>query len=204
MKISAPSPFRGGHLGCAAVIAALCLAALAPARADWPKPQAAYSASGMMETGGLRIPYKVYHDRGKERREMTMEGMEQVVIALPDEGKMYMLMPAMNMAMEMAMKGNPSAAANEMEAYNPEPLGKETVNGIETTKYRIEADNTGAGAMTGFAWATEDGILVRMEATTAEGRVVFSLDELVRAPQDPALFRLPAGVQVMPAGAMQQ
>jgi hypothetical protein len=58
--------------------------------------------------------------------------------------------------------------------------------------------------MTGFAWATADGIMVRMEATSQEGKIVFSLENLVRGPQDPALFELPDGVQIMQGSAMPQ
>jgi hypothetical protein len=175
------------------------------ARAEWPLPQAAYSAEGTMEAAGMRIPYKVYHDHGKERRIMTMEGMEQVTISRPDKGVIYMVMPGMNMAMEMPMgAGRGVPQSNQMAAYSPKAVGQETISGIETTKYRIDGGETGANAMTGFAWATADGIMVRMEATSQEGKIVFSLENLVRGPQDPALFELPDGVQIMQGSAMPQ
>lgn len=46
---------------------------------------------------------------------------------------------------------------------------------------------------------TTDGILLK---ATEDGAVTWETTSVARGPQDPALFTLPAGVQVMDLGAM--
>lgn len=95
-----------------------------------------------METGGGQITGQVYHDRGKERWEVSMGGMPQVRIMRPDLGKMIMYMPQMNMGMELALDGDPQFGL-PADHTGPEPkaVGREDVAGESTTKYRTEVDN---------------------------------------------------------------
>ena len=78
-----------------------------------------------------------------------------------------------------------------------EKLGRETIDGHETTKYRFKT-TTAEGVTEGFVWVTDDGILMRSEAeiTPANsnlppGKIVMVLQNLQIGPQDPSLFELP-------------
>ena len=76
------------------IAVALGFFTLPAAAADVPIPNAAYSAQRVMETGGAQIMTgQVYHDRGRERWEVSMSGMPRVTIMRPDLGKMIMYMP---------------------------------------------------------------------------------------------------------------
>jgi hypothetical protein len=46
-----------------------------PAAADsWPTPAAAYEATRVMDAGGRQMSGRLFHDRGKERWEVEMQG----------------------------------------------------------------------------------------------------------------------------------
>lgn len=184
---------------CAAFWLALALLT-GPAAADpWPTPEAAYQATRVMDAGGTQMSGRLFHDRGKERWEVTMQGMTHVMILRPDLDKMFMLMPDMNMAMEMPFAFGANMPAPERYAGNaPEVVGREVIAGEETTKYKFEGDD-GTGPYRVFYWLTDDGITLRTEGSSAQGGFAMHLDALDRGDQPAELFELPAGVQVMPA-----
>ena len=172
------------------------------AAAEWPAPQASYAADSVTSVAGFELPARVYHDRGLERREMTVEGLQQIVILRPDLGTAYMIIPTMNMGMEMDISNAPIATPEQfMEAMQPEPVGSETVAGLDTTKYHIAGTDEDGNSVDAFVWATDDGIVARMEgAVTADGRTEQMrsvLSNVQRGPQDPSLFEPPAGLSLM-------
>ena len=156
-------------------------------------------ATRVMDAEGMQMSGRLFHDRGKERWEVEMQGMTQVMILRPDLDKMFMLMPAMNMAMEMPFASGANFPSPERYAGSePEVVGQEVIAGEETTKYKFEGDD-GTGPYTVFYWLTDDGITLRTEGTSAQGSFAMYLDGLDRGDQPADLFELPAGVQVMPA-----
>ena len=170
--------------------------------AQLPDSQASYSGEGVMTIADTEIPFRVYHDRGKERRELIMQGTTQVIIKRPDLGVATMLMPQMNMAMEMpidmsAMSGLSDRAA----AFNPEPIGTEMVAGEVATKHRLGGNDPSGGGFDGFVWLSEDRIVLRVDGNAGQGGqgtpLTIELTRLERGPQDAALFELPPGVQTM-------
>jgi hypothetical protein len=174
--------------------AVLLILSFAPASAaDWLRPDVAYAATRTMQAGGMTISGPVHYDGGKERFEMTMEGRQQVMIRREDKQLLYMVMPQMGMGMEMRL-GGPKAmpGARDYAELQPEEVGRETVAGEATTKYRVSAEGG-----TIFIWATDDGIPLRMEGESPEGRFVMELSDLKRGPQPAELFEVPAGIQIM-------
>lgn len=163
------------------------------AAADWLRPDAAYSATRTMRAGGHEITGPLHYDSGKERFEMTMEGRQQVMIRREDKQLLYMVMPQMGMGMEMQL-GGPKAmpGARDYAELQPEEVGRETIAGEETTKYRVMAEG-----MTIFIWASDDGIPLRMEGEGPEGRFTMELSDIERGPQPAELFEVPAGIQIM-------
>lgn len=119
-----------------------------------------------------------------------------------------MLMPLGKSYMEMPMgahgMGGSPAQEDPEGTVDHEVIGRETIDGHETTKYRFEV-TTAQGSSRGFVWVTDDGILMRQESETttgpndqSPGRVVITLKDLEVGPQDPALFELPADYQKIP------
>jgi len=178
---------------------ALALFSGPAAAGSWPTPQAAYQATRVMSAGGIEMSGRLFHDHGKERWEVNMEGMTQVMIMRPDLEKMFMVMPDMNMAMEMPLaSGGNMPTPDRYPGSEPEVVGEETIAGEQTTKYKVEGDE-GTGPYTVFFWMTDDGITMRTEGSSAEGSFAMYLDGLQRGEQPADLFELPAGVQAIPA-----
>jgi hypothetical protein len=166
--------------------------------ADWPKPEASYSATRVMASGGMSLSGPLYHDHGKERWERAAKGMQQVMILRPDLQKAFMVMPQMNMAIEMGLADAPSVPSPEKYAQGaPVAVGQATIDGETTTEYRSEGQ-TARGPFVMRFWVTADGIVMKMQGESPEGIFESRLENLRRGPQDPALFELPPGVQAMP------
>ena len=197
-------PTRGRVMAFLLATVLLALSLAAPSGAgELPQVQAPFSADSNYAAGGMTMDGKIWQQDGKRRQEMTLQGQIQTMIIRPDLGVMYMIMAGTNMAMEMTL--NPEMAGVDYEqlmALGPKALGEETVSGLQTTKYRIDSDiEDAAGQMTGHSWITEDGIVVKMEGEIiVDGKpqgLSFLLQNIQRGPQDPALFELPADLQVM-------
>lgn len=175
-------------------------AALAPAAAqDNPfAKRAEYSADLHYTIAGMKGDGKVFQGKNADRREMTVQGQRSVMIIKNKE--IMMLMPDLNMAMRMPLGTDP---LGDVLDPDPEasfaPLGKETVNGEKTTKYR--ADYEGGS---GHFWATADGIIMKVEAETSEGTLTVNTSNVKRGPQPDSLFELPPGVQIMDMGGFGQ
>lgn len=184
-----------------AIIAVVLTYLAQPAMAaEWPQPNAAYSAQRVMDGDGAQLTGQLYHDHGKERWVSNMGGMEQVRIMRPDLGKLFMYMPQMNMAMEMPLGddfqfGPPPA---DYDGPVPRAMGREQISGEATTMYRTEVNDPQDGLFVVTSWVTDDGIVMRMEGKGARGGFAMYLEGLARGPQDAALFELPPGAQLMP------
>lgn len=164
---------------------------------DWLRPDAAYSATRVMRVGGLEISGPLHYDSGKERFEMTMEGTQQIMIRREDKDRLYMIMPQMGMGMEIPL-GGPQAmpSPDDYAELQPEEMGRETLNGEDVTRYRVETDDAGQ-SFSVIVWATDDGIPLRVEGESAEGRFEMEMRDLKRGPQPAELFEVPAGIQLM-------
>lgn len=175
----------------------VCAATAALAAPDWLRPDTAYSATRVMKAGGHEISGPLHYDSGKERFEMTMEGTQQIMIRREDKDRLYMVMPQMGMGMEMSLGGGQAMPSpDDYAALEPEEIGRETLNGEDVTKYRVTAKDAGQ-SYTVFVWTTDDGIPLRVEGESAEGRFEMQLTDLQRGPQPVELFEVPAGIQLM-------
>lgn len=159
-------------------------------------PEAGYSATRIVNASGTEISGKLYSQDGKERWETMTNGMQNVAILLPRESRLLVYMPHLNMAMEM----NPESAAERGLRPMPEEVeaveeGRETIEGEETTRYRILPEDQNLDDVR--AWLTADGIPVKITGRSAQGEFSMRLTDLRRGEQDASLFRLPEGVTLM-------
>ncbi len=193
----------------AATVTAACLAVAAVVAAPsaaravpWPTAAAAYSAESTIQVGEMRIGGRVWHDHGRERREMNVQGVSQIVIMRPDRNTAYMIMPQMNSGFEMdfGAAGLPSPE-QMLNGLQPVPEGRETVEGLDTTRYRVSGNAADGSTVEGQVWVTEDGIVMRFEGTARHQdqtqTVRMSLQNVVRGPQEASLFEPPAGINMM-------
>jgi len=110
-----------------------------------------------------------------------------------------------NMYMEMSMDQLESSDLNSMDVEQT-VVGNETVNGVQTTKYKMIATKKDGSKFGGFFWTTKDGIPMKMDLLSKEGdkkmRIVSELTNLKVEKQNPALFEIPAGYTKNDMGAM--
>lgn len=176
-------------------------AGVAAAELPFGQPKVAYSGVTVTEIGGQSIETRVFYTPGRQRNETETAVGPQVMLLDFERHVAYMLMPLGRSYMEMPMgpHGMAGAAADDPEGtVEHEVVGREAIAGQETTKYSFRV-TTPEGATQGFAWVTDEGILMRSEAElvtpetgAAPGKIVISLRDLSIGPQDPALFELPA------------
>lgn len=179
------------------VLPLFCALLLTPGLAsadDFPSLSTSYSADQLIETTQGDIVSKVFHDGGKQRTEMQLQGMQQISIVRPDQQRILMVMPQMNMTMEMPFDNELTQRNPEyrIRDYPTEALGRETLQGEEVTKYKV----TDPEGNVGHAWVTDDGIFVRMEGGDGQEHVVIQRSNIQRGGQDAALFEPPAGMPV--------
>lgn len=172
------------------------------------QPKVAYSGVTVTEIAGQTMETRVYYTPGHQRNEVETAVGPQVMLLDFEKRVSYMLLPLGKSYMEMPMgahgMGGTEAREDPEGSVEHEVVGRETIDGQETTKYRFKV-TTAEGSSQGYVWLTDDGILMRQEAETttgpndqSPGRVVITLRDLERGPQDPALFELPADYQKIP------
>jgi hypothetical protein len=181
---------------------ALCVTAFAAGShaATLPVPTVEYSADRTVETEGGTLTGKVYFAKGKERQESSMKGFQTVMILRQDKQLGYMLMPAQHLyqQLDIATARKQSGSQDALQVDITE-VGKETLDGHATTKYKLLMKDGSAG---GFIWITGEGIPVKMDMLSKSGgnksRVTLTLSNLQIGAQDPQLFEVPGDYKALP------
>jgi hypothetical protein len=176
---------------------------LATARAEpIPLPNVDYQAKATM-MGGSTVT--IHHSGGKIRMEIQPHGMAQITGIMDlSAHKMIMIgaVPGMNnMAMEIDIGKDASYGQVMGEGKR---VGTATVAGERCELWEVESKvGMNSGPIT--ACISRDNIPLRTEATfEGKRRSVMEVTQLQRARQDPALFVLPANIQLLklPKGVM--
>jgi hypothetical protein len=203
-----------------AALAAMTLIA-APAWADkLPLPKAAYSADVVFYAKGREFTGHINVDGPKERRQAkNAAGVDKTTIIRRDQGKaglVYDLKPNRKLAVAMRMAaaeaaGEIGAPGIDIDAFygaEAESQGLETIDGLLTTKYAIKIDGGPDLVVNATVWATDDGIIVKMVGKTSIDTDAMpsrmELKNIMRGPQDPSLFEVPAGLEVLTAGGEEE
>ena len=162
-----------------------------------------FSGTATFETEEMTTDATVYYKPGKVRDEINMQGQDMVVIRRFDLNKFWMLI-----GHGMYMEVSPDETEEKTRDYtlvSREKIGRETVNGMETTKYKSIYE-TSDGKFGGFTWFTDDNIAVKAfmvhESKGEKQRMKFEFKSLQRGTQDDALFELPAGAKPFSMGNM--
>lgn len=165
-----------------------------------PVAHTEYSAIRHIEMAEGSMVQTVHHSFGKERIESNMEGMSMIMITRPDKKLAWQIMPMNNMYMEVNAAQASKVSGEIPDDITIELVGKESVEGVETTKYKMLMKDKSAG---GFLWLTKEHIPIKMDFLSKEGkeknRVKMTLKQLKVGKQDQQLFELPPGFSKMPA-----
>lgn len=196
-----------------AVAVAAASAAQASIEVDFAKPDVSYSAVRIMESEQGTFRQRFYYVPDKTRSEMDASGETIATITREDLGKIWVVMSS-SMYLETSMadieaygestEGSPDA----MEVVEYTEVGPERIDGYDTTKYRVRAEDADGDEVLGHFWVTGERIPVRMEmdfrleSEPSPQHVVVRLEELAVGPQDPALFEVPANAQKIDASGL--
>lgn len=161
----------------------------------------AFAADAKVETEDMNANTKIFYKPGKLRDEMSMGGQEMVMIRRFDLNKLWMIM-----GQGMYMDIDPDGGSDQAQQYTlieREVIGPETVNGMQTTKYKSVYESKD-GKFGGFTWFTEDNIAVKafmiQETKGEKQRIKFEITDLRRGAQPDAMFEIPAGYQQFKMG----
>jgi len=184
------------------ILFALSLTAASQSHGDTlPAPSVEYSADRFIESEAGEFNGKVYSAKDKERMEMHMGDVQTAMILRRDKQLGWSLMPMQKMyqQIDFAKASQQSGAAPE-DQVEITVVGSESVEGFESTKYKMLMKDGSAG---GFIWVTSEGIPVKMDMVSKSGRdksrITMTLKNLNIGPQDPQLFELPADYTAMPS-----
>lgn len=185
-------------LGCLALSLSGCISPVDAA--TLPVPTVEYSADRTIETGQGTFEGKIYAAKDKERTETSMQGMDSVMIVRKDQQLGWMLMPAQRMYQKLDFQQAQKRSGSQPNDVEITEVGGDTVEGIAATKYKMIMKDGSAG---GFLWITPEGITVKMDMLSKDGRdknrTTVTLKNLVIGPQDAALFDPPADYKAMPS-----
>lgn len=131
---------------------------------DFPVPNASFTADAVVEIGGDRLVLKVFHDRGRERQEMQIDGLYQVTILRPDRDKAFVLQGGVEELIELPLgEVALTPILGQGADYDLAIEGQEREGGEETTKYDFSGADREGRRFNVALWVTEDGIIMRME-----------------------------------------
>lgn len=161
--------------------------------AQLPVQEVAYSADRVVEFGEDRLTGKSYHDAGRERHELSIDGLDQITILRPDLDRAFVIQPTADSLIELSIEEVailPPLMA--LYTYQATRVGSEVVHGEETTRYRLTNPKSLFGPPEVMVWITDDGVVIQMEGVIdVDGepeRVILVQRNVVRGEQDPVLF----------------
>ncbi len=158
---------------------------------------AEFSADMVSVSKGQTMNSKVNFGTDKWRSEFQKEGTKMITIVRADKNVVWMVMPAQNSYMEMALTnehkmGMTKKAPGEISRKK---LGAETVNGMVCDKYEVTYTNK-EGTTKMYQWlSTRDMIPVKSQA--ADGSWSMEMKNIKTGKQPISLFSVPAGYSKM-------
>ena len=165
-----------------------------------------YSATRTVTVDGRSYTGKTFHAPGHQREEQMLLGMDDVFLLDDRTRSGFVILPMVKTLIEFPFPALLVALNNP--ALGKVALGSATVDGVPTTRYRVERTAPDGARAAGVLWISRRGVLMKLKGmVTAPGghrtRVEMVLSHLKEAPQNPALFVPPAGLARLPAAALE-
>lgn len=162
-------------------------------------PQTPFKAFINIEAPSMELNMNgpFWYDEGLERREISMQGVQMIMLTRPDQNAVFTVMPQQKMAMKTELQPDMQYYNTEwLDDTSVEEVGSESVNGEATTRYTIDGDDA-----RGSLWMTTDGIMLQMHGEVQVEGVWhdfrMTVTDIERGPIEPSVFDVPAGIQVV-------
>lgn len=148
-----------------------------------------FSADMVMTQNGVTTNAKVFMSGQKSR----MEAPGSISISRMDKKVMWILMPEQKMYMEQAFDPSKMMASSEKVEGELErtPLGKDTVDGKVTDKYKVTYEIQGMRNEM-YQWI-ESGFNFPIKTSSLDGSWSAEYRNIKTGPQPDSLFEVPAG-----------
>jgi hypothetical protein len=192
-------------LSCLLLLASVLGATSASAQQLLGDTKVPYSADRTVETGGKTYVGHVYAAPGRQRHEQDVNGFPIVAILRADRKVAWLEVAPLHVFTDFQFPAAITDYADQKQLGRP--IGTEVVAGETANKYRVERQGDDGSQLYGYAWITEDGIVVRLDGTFVEpnGRETkasYELSHIRRGPQPEALFDLAKGMTRLPPEAV--
>ena len=187
------------------LIVAFALAVPASAGfAEMKPPEVEYRGDMTTQSGGQSMNGQMFYAIDRFRLNMkTPQGPAAMIVNLTEETG-YMVMDQQRMAIRLPLERAQKNFSAPPSNARFEAMGQEHVNGVDTTKYQVSREDTSKDGFEGFAWMTEDRIVVRMDGMqygpNGSANVKMDLTNLEIGDQPDRLFVVPDGYRVMNMG----
>jgi hypothetical protein len=185
------------------LLSLLLLPAVAPA-ATLGEARIGFTADRVLVVDGHTYQGKIWTMPGKERHEQAIQAFHPVFLLRADNPIGEVVLPQLHTTVQFAIP--PELRLLTSKQLTKNPAGQETVDGIVTTKYRIDATVT-EGHAEGMLWLSRDGIPMKLTGsfTAQNGKVStirWELSHVKIGPQPAALFEAPEGYSKLPPEAV--
>jgi hypothetical protein len=162
-----------------------------------------FSAERILIINGQSYVGNMWHMPGEQRHEQDLPALKPVFILRADSTIGDVILPQLHTVVEFALPKELSLLSNP--DLLREPVGRETVNGLATTKYAV-TESSPTGRTTGSLWLSSDGIPMKCEAKFEASNhkvstLYWELRHVKIGKQDAALFELPYGYAKLPPEA---
>jgi hypothetical protein len=167
----------------------------------------AYRAERTVTVNGKSYAGTVFHTPGHDRHEQKIGGLAEVIILDAAAKQGFLVLPELRSYVDFAFPA--LMAALDDPALRRNPVGHETVAGVETTKYKVDYTAADGSEADGHVWVSAEGVLMRLDGTVSRKNsskptaIHMELAQLALGPQDPALFAVPPGLTRLPREALQ-
>ncbi|HEV2336149.1 MAG TPA: hypothetical protein VGS13_11665 [Stellaceae bacterium] len=166
--------------------------------------QIGFSADRLLVIDGRTYRGKIWAMPGRERHEQAISGFRPVFLLRADNPLGEIVLPQLKTIVEFKLPAELRIFATP--ALKKHPVGRETVNGIATTRYSID-ESVPEGHATGALWLSRDGIPMRLAGsfTKENGKVStirWELSHIRIGPQPASLFEAPLGFSRLPPEAI--
>src|SRR5579864_7470149 len=166
-----------------------------------------YSAERTVVVNGHSYTGMVFHTPGHDRHEQEIQGIPEVILLDAAAKQGILLLPGLNSYLPFAF---PRLVVElDDRTWRRVPRGEEVVNGVRTTKYRVDHTAGDGSHAQGWLWLSAQGVLMRLDGVvtragaSAGTSIRMELAGLRLARQDPQLFQIPPGLIKLPSGALE-
>ena len=184
--------------------ALIALAAPVARAATLGDSKVGFSATRTLVIDGKRYVGSMAAMPGRERHEQQIQGFHPVFLLRTDSPTAEIVLAQLHTIVQFALP--PELRVFGRPELKKKPLGRDTVNGILTTKYALD-EAVPEGHAVGTLWLSAEGIPMRLAGkfTGQNGKtadVRWELSGVKIGPQPATLFEPPSGYSKLPAEAV--